>query len=293
MARSPRKRRQRGELRHQSFILHRNGFWGWVAASLSIAAVVAYFTMGVTPRPYGGSVYGYFLGSVSAILIVWLSYLGVQKRKVSTGNWTLKGWVSAHMYLGLSLIILTTLHAGFKFGANVHTVAYVLLMIVVLSGALGVFLYAKLPRMLSENRGETTQREMVETIYSLDRQLALAAQPLTGKASAAVRRSLERTVIAGGLWSRLTNIRLFCPNRGACGQIRRLVRKASKLDTGTTEALTEVQGLLIEKDKVLKKLRRHIQLRSQLEVWLKIHIPATAALLMAVAAHIYSVFIYW
>ena len=58
-------------------------------------------------------------------LIVWLAMLGIRKRAITRGRWSLKAWTSAHVYLGLALIVIGTLHTGFQFGWNVHTVAYV------------------------------------------------------------------------------------------------------------------------------------------------------------------------
>ena len=197
------------------------------------------------------------------------------------------------MYLGLSLLVLATLHAGLKFDLNVHTVAYALMVIVIVSGMAGVLLYANLPRALSANRGETTQREMVETIHSLDRQLAEAAQPLTGRSASAVRLSLERTVIAGGLFARLTGFRPRSANRRALEQIRRLIARAKPDVESDPKLLEPIRELLSQKELTLNKLRRHVQIRSQLEVWLKIHVPATVALLIAIFVHIYSVFFYW
>ena len=81
--------------------------------------------------------------------------------------------------------MLATLHAGFQFGWNVHTLAYALLVVVVVSGLYGVTVYVLLPRQLSRNRGETTQKQMLETLGALDRQILDAAQPLS-EAEAAI-----------------------------------------------------------------------------------------------------------
>src|SRR6266576_1116997 len=80
---------------------------------------------------------------------------------MTPGTWSLKGWTSAHVYLGLSLIVIATLHTGFQFGWNVHTLAYVLMMLVIASGIYGVSAYAFLPQALSDNRGEMTGAQMV------------------------------------------------------------------------------------------------------------------------------------
>jgi hypothetical protein len=58
-------------------------------------------------------------------------------------------------------------------------------------------------------------------------------------------------------------------------------------------ALDQVLSLLEEKSATLAKARRHIRLRSLLEVWLFVHIPTTLALIAALTAHIVSVFFFW
>ena len=62
----------------------------------------------------------------------------MRKRAITRGRWSLKAWTSAHVYLGLSLIVIATLHTGFQFGWNVHTLAYALMMLVIVSGIYGI-----------------------------------------------------------------------------------------------------------------------------------------------------------
>src|SRR3546814_6920105 len=68
----------------------------------------------------GGSWYGYTLGTIGAGLILWLTALGYRKRKMTNDYWSLKAWTSAHVYLGLSLMVVGTWHTGFQLGWNVH-----------------------------------------------------------------------------------------------------------------------------------------------------------------------------
>lgn len=275
---------------HVGFLRHAGFRWAWVALILSIAAIAGYLLIDVQPRPNGGTWYGYTLGTIGAALIVWLTLLGVRKRAITNGNWSLKAWVSAHVYLGLALTVIATLHTGLQFGWNVHTLAYALMMLVVLSGLYGIFVYAVLPRRLSSNRRETTQKQMVEAIRSLDRQLNDAAQPLNQAQAAAVNLSIEESRIGGGFWRRLNT------RPGDCGT-RRAIHKLNGLSRTATEAertaLNTVGPLLDRKTEALLQLRRHVQTRALLSVWLGIHVPASIALLMALTAHVVSVFIYW
>ena len=84
-----------------------------------------------TEPPNGGTWLGYALGTIGAVLIVWLAYLGKRKRNFVRGWGTVKGWVSAHVYLGTSLLVVATLHTGFQFAWNIHTFAYALMCLVI------------------------------------------------------------------------------------------------------------------------------------------------------------------
>src|SRR4029078_7929534 len=189
---------------HESFLVHRRMRWFKVAIIVSIVAILGYALADVKPRPNGGSWYGYTLGTIGALLIVWLSLLGVRKRAMTPGAWSLKAWTSAHVYLGLSLIVIATLHTGFQFGWNVHTLAYALMILVIASGVYGIVVYAMLPTTLSSNRREMTRREMVDALAAIDRQLEQAAQPLGRDEADWVIAALEQDPFGYGVVTRLS-----------------------------------------------------------------------------------------
>jgi hypothetical protein len=282
--------RRSGAVRHEGFLRHASFRWAKFAAAASLVALLIYAIDNPQPRPSGGSAYGYVLGTASAGLILWLTALGIRKRTMTRGVWSLKAWTSAHVYLGLSLLILATLHTGFQFGWNVHTLAYALMVLVIVSGMVGVALYATLPRMLSANRGETTEAQMLATLRSLDRQLLDAAQPLGQAEAGLIGDALTEDVLAAGTIERLTGRRRHDATRDALDAIRRAMpsRLASPGDP-----LALVEGLLERRESMLVRLRRHLQLRGLLEIWLYIHVPATFALIAALIAHIVAVFFYW
>jgi hypothetical protein len=250
-----------------------------------VAAILGYAFADVEPRPNGGTWYGYILGTVGALLIVWLALLGVRKRAMTAGRWSLKAWTSAHVYLGLTLIVIATLHTGFQLGWNVHTLAYGLMMLVIASGVYGIAVYALLPAKLSSNRREMTKGQMVEALAALDRQLEAAAQPL-GRADAdRVIAALEQDPFGHGLIARLTGRYRGCRTEHA---IAALEDKAA-----ADPAVERVVGLLGKRGAQLEQIRRHLRLRALLEVWLWVHVPLTVMLLAALTAHIVSVFYYW
>ncbi len=266
---------------HVSFLKHKGFRWLWIALLLSAAAIAGYLMIDQQPRPNGGTWYGYTLGTIGFGLILWLSLLGVRKRRINPGAWSLKAWTSAHVYLGLALIVIGTLHTGFQIGWNVHTLAYVLMLLVIATGIYGVIVYATLPASLSANRKEMTRAQMLDALTAIDRQLESAAQPLGRAEADLVIAALEQDVFYGGALARLTNSYPSCATRKA---LRSMPQGAAE---------ERVNALLEKRREQLAQIRGALRIRALLEVWLFIHIPLTIALIAALTAHVISVFYYW
>lgn len=267
---------------HVSFLKHKGFRWLWIALALSGISIAGYLMIDQQPRPNGGSWYGYTLGTIGFGLIIWLSLLGVRKRRINPGVWSLKAWTSAHVYLGLALIVIGTLHTGFQIGWNVHTLAYVLMLLVIITGIYGVVVYTTLPASLSANRNEMTRAQMLDALTAIDRQLESAAQPLGRAEADLVIAALAQDVFAGGPLARLTG------SYPGCATTRALRGMG-----GSGEATTRVAALLEKRREQLDQIRGALRIRAMLEIWLFIHIPLTIALIAALTAHVISVFFYW
>jgi hypothetical protein len=287
MVSQPNQRRHSDAGLHESFLRHAGWRWARIAGAISLVLILIYLFDDPKPRPQGDTVYGYTLGTLGAVLILWLTALGIRKRSMTEGRWSLKSWTSAHVWLGLSLVVIGTLHTGFHFGWNVHTLAYGLMLLVIASGVFGVVAYTTLPQHLSENRGELTENQMLEALRAVDRQLASAAQPLSGEAATLVNESLSADVFGGGLWRRLNPAAYHGPTMQARQQITMVAAGQPP------EAIARVRALLGEKLGLIGRVRTHLRLRAILEIWLYVHVPATIALIAALVAHIVSVFFYW
>lgn len=276
---------ERRDSDHISFLRHRSWRWLKVATVLCLVVIVSYLLIDVEPRHNGGTWYGYTLGTIGAGLIVWLSLLGIRKRRMSEGKWSLKAWTSAHVYLGLALIVIGTMHTGFQLGWNVHTLAWALMILVIVSGIYGIVVYAMLPEKISANRREMTKGEMLDALAAIDRQLDNASQPLGRAESDLVIAALEQDPFAFGIVTRLSGNYRKCRTTAAL--------KAFGEGVAHDEATDKVVKLLRKRRAQLDQIRRQMKLRALLDIWLFVHVPVTIALLAALTAHIISVFYYW
>jgi hypothetical protein len=286
----PRRRQTERQLSadHEGFLRYKHFRWAKRAGAFAALAVLVYALTDQQPRANGGTWLGYTLGSVGVLLILWLSALGLRKRTMTRGNWSLKAWTSAHVYLGLALIVIATLHSGFQFGWNVHTLAWALMVLVILSGVFGVVAYSVLPEWLSTNREQMTQPQLLEALTAVDRQLDVAAQPLGREHTKAVISALKEHPERDGLLRRLIASNRSGPTQQAIDALNR-----AGTATAANPALLKVEALLQRRQAQLARMRQHMRYKSLLEVWLTIHVPATFALIAALAAHVVSVFFYW
>ena len=291
---------------HESILAFRRRRYLWVAILISAASVAAYFMHDPQEPPNGGTLLGYILGTVAAFLVVWLTWFGIRKRRYASTAGTVQGWLSAHVYLGLALPLVVLLHAGFQLGPNIHTLAFVLLMLVVLSGFYGVFIYMKYPERVSTNRGGASRPELFDQLEDIDSRSSRVAANLPDAFAALIQSGATRTQLGATLWSRLRgvdNSTIALPGQGQASAVSNAGQEAvldwladeqsRASDADAAAKIGELSALLRNKRKLLRQLREDLRLQAAMELWLYFHVPLTAGLLVALAAHIVFVFVYW
>ena len=302
---------------HESFLRHRRWRYLKAAAVLCAAAAALYLWHDPLDGPNGGTWLGYTLGTVGALLIVWLAWLGARKRQYASNLGTVKGWVSAHVYLGLALLLIATLHTGFQFGLNLHTLAYVLMVLVIASGVYGVVVYARYPRMITDHRAQATREGWLEEVLELNERAIQLADQVSPDVHRFVLRSAERLHLGGSWREQLFGARgdagateltalteILRKKLGASGAERAAVADAEQVIVLTdsrimmserdpaVERLKQLLELLARRNDLVARINRDVQMHGRLQVWLYLHVPLTAALLAALSAHIVVVFLY-
>jgi len=286
---------------HVTFINHA-GFrylrWSLV---LVAAAIAAYAWHEPRPAANGGTWLGFTLGGLSALIVLMLLWLGVRKRRYRSRMGTMRGWLSAHFYLGLSLPVLAALHSGFQFHWNIHTLAYALMILVILSGIWGSVMYLRNPGLMA-GLGPGQSREMLAGRKAeLDEEsLKLADRidaEIHGKVAAALR-PVERP----GVWARIRGRRgagdveadrHFSP-AGDTWQLESEVAGAlaRSREAERVQALRDLLDVIGRRRALSLQLGNEMKLQSQIEIWLLLHIPLSLALLAALLSHVLAVFFY-
>jgi hypothetical protein len=291
---------------HESLLDHANRRYLKVAVWLCGVSIALYAWHDPLSPPNGGTWLGYTLGGIGAALIVWLTALGVRKRAYSSAMGTLRGWTSAHVYLGLSLVLIATLHTGFQFGWNVHTLCYVLMIIVIVSGVVGVVAYLRYPQAMSTNRAGSKPDRMLEEIRDIDQRALRIARDMPRRFSDLLRSNRDGTALGGStrniLAGRDRSVITLPTDAGAvvsqnAGQSAALSWLGDELARSTDGELTrrigDLLSLLAERRNLLRRVCRDAQIRGWLDIWLYVHVPVTLALLGTLIAHVVSVFLYW
>lgn len=204
---------------------------------------------------------------------------------------TLQGWLSEHVYLGASLIVLATLHAGFQFGWNVHTLSYVLMLLVIASGFYGMYAYLNFPRQITQNMAEDTLDDLLLKIAELDELARIRALGLPDEVNVLVLKARQETRLGGNFFQQLSGSQRDCPTALAIQQMQQFVQKYIKDEQ--PKLLRDLYSLLLHKEKLVSRARTEIMLKARLEGWLYLHVPLSIALLAALLAHIVAIFFYW
>ncbi len=273
-----------------TFLSYRGGRWLWISLIISVALCLHYLDYQSRMLAWGGSTIGLIYGLFGTIIILILMYLGIRKRSYASRMGTLKGWVSAHVALGLLTLLIIPLHAGFRFGFDVHTLAFVLLAIVVLSGIFGVVLYQAIPVRLTKYETELQSDKVDKEIARL---LSEIRAQIKDKSDALVSLYQQEVTAMGAVkpkgWSLLFG--------GSGGDL--LAQRTAQLSTWIPKIPVEdqptfqsVSQLLLKKTQLEMHLLKQMKLRNAMQAWLYLHVPVSIAMLMTVAIHLWSVFFY-
>lgn len=228
-------------------------------------------------RPSGPA--GHMFGIAGAIMMLApVAYSLRKKLRWLRTSGNLKTWLDVHVFCGIVGPVLVTFHTSFKFNGLV-SVAYWSMILVMLSGFIGRYLYVRIPRGLLG--AELTRAELDARADELGREIAHAALPetLLARIQAFERRVIPSTPEAATLSGLLAGE--LARRRG----LKRLrteithVRLAPELLETILQLITE-HATLLRRTAYLQKTKRLFDL------WHVFHMPLVYVMFLIVAAHV-------
>jgi len=291
---------------HEGILEYRKSRYFWFTVLLITVSIALYLTqVGIQP-PNGGTWQGYILGSIGAVLIIWLSLLGVRKRSYHSSMGSVAAWTSLHIYLGTALLIVATLHSAGHFGWNIHSLTYVIMCVVIFSGFLGLYYYISFPQKVLENRDGRSRDELFEELQELNEAGAQLANRCSAEVSEAANSAISRTRIGGGVVAQLRRSdrsNMTIQKNGSAQVVenhdqRRVLALISRqipnaVRSTEVEPLHELMSVMGRRQAVIRRIVRDIQLQGLMQIWLFIHIPLSIILIISLFTHILSTFLYW
>jgi hypothetical protein len=267
---------------------HKN--WFLTTIILAVAAVGVYFLIAWwTPGPLtGGSIVGLTYGVAGAALMIFAGLLSVLRTRWALALWFLgprKIWLKAHVWLGLLSGVLVLCHSGFRFGGPLEQVLMVVVILVVVTGVLGLLLQQFLPQLLASRVPREAAFEQIPRLCEL---LQRNADDLAKK----VRedKTLDPRITRRFDEFYTSKVRPFLTaSYRASSPLARSGEAASIFDhLRTVPGFSTVAGPLDQLESYVNERRQYAEqqfLHYLLHGWLLIHVPLSVVLLVLGLAH--------
>jgi hypothetical protein len=276
----------------------------WALAVTTICALsifgFSYYTLSLEERPLSplhallrpsGSI-GLRLGMLGFGLFCVLFVYPIRKRiKWLAQIGKTRHWLDFHVLVGITAPVLITFHASFKM-SGIAGIAYWIMIAVALSGFVGRYIYAQIPRrlnaaQLSFGELETQAAELAE---ALERQKLIRADELAPLMRAPTRDEVRRMPLIAVLWN------IWCMDLARPLRVSRLRRRALH----GFELVTTLGGLRASRhedlEAVIATVQRQSWLRAKMaflervqqvfHLWHVVHRPFSYSFIVLVAIHV-------
>ena len=186
------------------------------------------------------------------------------------------------------------------------------MLIVIVSGFFGVYVYLRYPNLMTRNRESATREAMMAEVAEIDQNALALADGIAPKIHGVVLRSIQNTRLGGGVWTQLrardgSDLALESLRKAIAAREQQQEMKTAEMPTMFAmvdflaaraedkqgEAMRKLIDLMSRKKSLATKVARDMQYQAMMEIWLYIHVPLSFALLAALIVHITASFFYW
>jgi len=219
---------------------------------------------------------GHLFAIIGTFFMVLLLLYSVRKRCRFASSWgNLNVWLSAHIFLGIAGPLLVLFHSVFKF-SGIVSIAFWAMVLVVVSGVVGKYIFALIPRSLSGlelNRIELEAEEIGLTFEM--RKLLPAAHPFW--------RRLTDIENETGRRSRMEHLHLLFEPLHMRRQLKRLLPESKGLGRRQRNAIIT---LVVKRHMIHHKAQLIQQTLRILHYWHLVHQPFVIIMFLVLFIHV-------
>ena len=276
----------------ENFLTYRNKRWLKISVVAAMILVATYFDYARKTAPNGGTVAGLTYGTIGLVAILLLMFQGVRKRWYRSTLGTVQGWLSFHVYIGTLTLLIIPLHAGFEFHLDLHTLAFVLLAIVIVSGIIGAFLYRALPSQVRQSGAELIDGQEIDSeMTRIMKQMRSLCEDKSDIFVIKCEEKIGQVLPKKHLGWRL----LFSPGHASAAGSASMPGwqgDIEQIPKAEQEDFQRVSALALQMERLKSRFIPQMRVKNLLEAWLYIHLPLSMAMMVAIVIHLVLVFFY-
>lgn len=251
--------------------------WSALGAMLLITLLYLGVVIRLDAMPPAGDLFGHGLGIVGFLLMLMTETLYSLRKRSRSARWgRMSSWLRFHIFTGLVGPYLVLLHTSWKFNGLAGIVT-ALMIVVVLSGVVGRYIYTAVPRTADGAVVEAAELEQQIAVAEADLQRWLAGRP---EADQRLVQRMTAVPAAGGPLLVLGRTFLEWEYRLAWRRERRRMGALERAQARELDRLLRLRRSLRRQVASLALARR------MLATWHAVHIPIGMVLFTAAFVHI-------
>ncbi|MGR3218729.1 MAG: hypothetical protein ACUZ8H_02780 [Candidatus Anammoxibacter sp.] len=221
-------------------------------------------------------------GILGICFIIFLGLYNIRLKIYGFAMGSAHGWLVAHIYIGVFTVFVIIIHANCNISGLISIITFILFLVVVLSGIIGLLIYKSVPLSLSKyGRDVLSANEIKKRITKYQEELGTSITEMTTDSRKFYEKYLKSVFKAKRIKFRY----LFMLETEI---INRQTMKFGKDMNNLPEKEIYVMELFINHIVEIEKLRFVLAKTKLIRAWLNIHLPLTGAMVVFVIVHTIS-----
>ncbi|MBE0665401.1 MAG: hypothetical protein IH584_06220 [Candidatus Aminicenantes bacterium] len=219
---------------------------------------------------------GHLFGIIGTLFMLLLLLYSLRKRFRFARKWgSLNVWLSAHIFLGSAGPVLVLFHSVFKF-SGIVSIAFWSMVLVVLSGLVGKYIFTLIPRSLSGMELNRIEMEAEEIGLTFEmRKLFPATHPFWRRLADIENETAPR--------SRLEHLHLIFEPIQLRRQLKRMLGNSSDLERRQRKKLI---ALVVKRHMIQHKAKLLQETLKILHYWHLVHQPFVIIMFLVLLIHV-------